>query len=99
MPVETYDSLFGGPGSAAKVMAALVKQYGATKARQVFYGLVAERRKKAGGKGSRAGGFASQRGKRSKGKPKKKAKAKPSGLNMPRGGMADPNAGGGMSMY
>lgn len=43
MPVSRYDPKFGGKGSAAKALKAMVKQYGAKKGRQVFYATVNKR--------------------------------------------------------
>jgi len=37
MPLSKYDALFGGKGGAEKAHAAMVQQYGAKKAEQVFY--------------------------------------------------------------
>ncbi|MDP3702906.1 MAG: hypothetical protein Q8R78_00735 [Candidatus Omnitrophota bacterium] len=46
MPMSKYDKHFGGQGGAAKAHAAMVKEYGAKKADEVFYGKVNKMKKR-----------------------------------------------------
>lgn len=55
MPISQYDQYFGGKGSANKVMAKLVQQYGASKGRQVFYALIERIKQRMSGKRSPKG--------------------------------------------
>jgi hypothetical protein len=46
MPLEKYDKYFGGKkGNAEQAAKALRKEYGAQKARQVFYAIVNKRKR------------------------------------------------------
>lgn len=49
MPISNYDSLFGGKGSAQKLMNALIKQYGEKRGESIFYAKVAIKRKGSDG--------------------------------------------------
>lgn len=40
MPLNKYDDMLGGKGAAEKLMAALVKEYGEEKAKNIFYAKV-----------------------------------------------------------
>jgi len=52
MPLEQYDRYFGGKkGAAEKAAKALRKEYGATKAQQMFYAIVNKRRRQQHGSG------------------------------------------------
>lgn len=46
MPIAKYDRFFGGKkGGAAEAMRAMVKQYGPTKGRQIFYATMNKKKK------------------------------------------------------
>ena len=46
MPMSKYDTHFGGKGGAAKAHAAMVKEYGAEKADEVFYAKINKMKKR-----------------------------------------------------
>ncbi len=45
MPMSRYDPMFGGKGGAAKAHAAMVEQYGAEKAEEVFHATMNKKKK------------------------------------------------------